>query len=66
MNGDDMNPPADESISLAATGLGQAPPVWPMVDSSQLLEGRSQIYIAHGNVIYTLRLTRGDKLILTK
>lgn len=38
----------------------------PVIDSASLLRGHHQILITHGSRTYTLRLTRGDKLILTK
>lgn len=38
----------------------------PVIDSASLLKGRREVRIDHGSCIYTLRLTRGDKLILTK
>lgn len=38
----------------------------PPIDSATLLHGYNQVLIRHGGRTYTLRLTRGDKLILTK
>jgi len=38
----------------------------PRIDSEQLLQGASAIEIAHGGQIYLLRVTRENKLILTK
>lgn len=48
-----------------------APPVpashqIPTVESSQILGGRTQIAINHGGELYSLRVTRNGKLILTK
>lgn len=42
-----------------------APPL-PAIDSTQLLAGRKQVAISHGGELYSLRLTRNGKLILTK
>jgi hemin uptake protein HemP len=36
------------------------------VDSRRLLEGGRELVIDHAGVEYRLRLTRNDKLILTK
>lgn len=36
------------------------------IDSSQLLAGRKQVAIMHGGELYSLRVTRNGKLILTK
>ena len=36
------------------------------IDSAQLLRGQRTVGIEHGNQHYTLRLTRDNKLILTK
>jgi len=36
------------------------------IDSSRLLEGGRELVIDHAGVEYRLRLTRNDKLILTK
>jgi hemin uptake protein HemP len=38
----------------------------PRVDSLRLLGGGRELVIQHGNEEYRLRLTRNDKLILTK
>lgn len=43
-----------------------AAPTPPALDSSQLLGGRKQVAINHGGELYSLRLTRNGKLILTK
>lgn len=36
------------------------------LDSEQLLKGRREILIRHGDKLYRLRHTSNDKLILTK
>lgn len=38
----------------------------PAVDSKDLLRGRDEILIRHGDEVYRLRHTRNDRLILTK
>ena len=38
----------------------------PRVSSTQLLRGQRTVGIEHGNQHYTLRVTRDNKLILTK
>lgn len=45
---------------LASSGLP------PRIDSNQLLRGHRTIEIAHGQNSYTLRVTKDNKLILTK
>ena len=40
------------------------PPAW--LESEQLLHGRCEVLIRHGDEIYRLRHTRNGKLILTK
>jgi len=37
-----------------------------VLDSAQLLAGRREILIRHGDKLYRLRHTSNDKLILTK
>lgn len=44
----------------------QAATAIPRIDSQQLLLGQRTIEIDHGNQRYTLRVTRENKLILTK
>ena len=38
----------------------------PALDSITLLAGQKQVAIRHGDELYSLRLTRNGKLILTK
>ena len=38
----------------------------PAVESRNLLKGRNEVLIHHGNEVYRLRHIRNDKLILTK
>lgn len=37
-----------------------------IVESKEILKGQASIRIAHGGEIYVLRITKSDKLILTK
>ena len=37
-----------------------------IISSSELLQGRKELWIDHGGVLYRLRLTRSGKLILQK
>lgn len=47
------------TVSVSQTDL-------PTYDASDLTQGREQARIVHGDKIYTLRITRAGKLILTK
>lgn len=48
----------------ALTGQRTCPP--DPIPADLLFQGRQEIRIAHGDETYRLRLTRNDKLILTK
>lgn len=37
-----------------------------VIESKELFKNGSSIKIAHGNEVYILRITKGNKLILTK
>ena len=55
--------PVSEPLAKPAPALpGQ--PGW--LESEQLLRGRCEVLIRHGDEIYRLRHTRNGKLILTK
>ncbi|MBZ0221701.1 MAG: hemin uptake protein HemP [Dokdonella sp.] len=41
-------------------------PAKPRIDSARLLDGARELVIEHAGQEYHLRLTRNDKLILTK
>lgn len=56
--------PTPEFPKPAATPLPVEQP--PRVDSSQLLRGSRVVEIDHAGQRYTLRVTRENKLILTK
>ena len=59
-------------LSLPRHAESVAPPAPPphahevVLDSSQLLDGRREVLIRHGDKLYRLRHTSNDKLILTK
>ena len=53
--------PAVEDDAAARRRHGAA-----RIDSSRLLEGGRELVIDHAGMEYRLRLTRNDKLILTK
>ncbi len=62
-------PPATQSPSPphSVAGTPAQPVTEPRAfDSAQLLDGRNQVAIRHGEELYSLRLTRNGKLILTK
>ena len=42
------------------------PPATASLESRNLLQGRNEVLIRHGDEVYRLRHTRNDKLILTK
>lgn len=37
-----------------------------VIESKELFKNDNSVRIVHGNEIYTLRITKGNKLILTK
>ncbi len=43
-----------------------SPDATPILDASTLLGVRGVVHIAHAGQVYTLRVTRNDRLILTK
>jgi hemin uptake protein HemP len=49
-----------------APAQGPAAPFPRRIPSGDLLGGRAEVEILHGEEVYRLRLTRGGKLILTK
>jgi hemin uptake protein HemP len=56
-----MNPPGDIASSASVP-----PPRATRISSGNLLAGRRELVIEHAGQEYVLRLTRNDKLILTK
>lgn len=61
---DTTSPSAAESSSANCEDLQQKPP--SRIRSETLFRGARQIVIEHGTEEYRLRLTRQDRLILTK
>ncbi len=55
---------ADSSTPASPARQPAAPPA--KVDSAQLFEGQRELIIQHQGETYRLRITRHDKLILTK
>lgn len=53
----------DSGHTAAAAGAAEAAVCW---SSDALLRGQQVVYIEHKGATYQLRLTRQDKLILTK
>ncbi len=58
-----MNPPPN---STPLDEVREPAPPLPRVDSQQLFEGQRELIIQHQGEEYRLRITRHDKLILTK
>ena len=54
--------PADRPSVVARQGFAKS----PHVDSHRLMAGARELVIDHAGQEYRLRLTRNDKLILTK
>ena len=57
---------APRVIAKPAAPLHGQPAQPAQLDSRQLLQGRPEVLIRHGEEVYRLRHTRNDKLILTK
>lgn len=54
------------SIDTQQTAIVAAPPAHPICKAEDLTQGGKQAFITLGNQTYTLRITRAQKLILTK
>lgn len=62
-----MSLPPPASLPLAPLPLSAASPCrLPCIDSHALLAGAREVLIRHGEVLYRLRHTKNDKLILVK
>lgn len=57
-----------DMYAAAGAGIDRAPrgSATPRIDSRRLLAGENELVIEHAGQEYRLRLTRNDKLILTK
>lgn len=64
MRADSAN--VDTSAETASPFTRQTLKPPPRVDSQQLFEGQRELIIQHQGEAYRLRITRHDKLILTK
>ena len=51
---------------MPSSGSGSAVSPIKIVSSAEILDGGSELQIEHKGMIYRLRVTRQDKLILTK
>ncbi|MFZ5757487.1 MAG: hemin uptake protein HemP [Pseudomonadota bacterium] len=60
----DQDPAATGNAPRADAAAPRKEP--PVVDSGTLLQGAGELRIEHDGSVYTLRLTRQNKLILTK
>lgn len=62
--------PPIESLAASSESLATPTPATPLalsrLNSAQLLGGQRMVEIEHGDQRYTLRVTRENKLILTK
>lgn len=56
----------DKTRSIPSAGAPVAEPQPPRVSSTDLLRGQNTVEIDHGGQRYLLRVTRENKLILTK
>lgn len=60
-------PPIGEAAASSQTAAqAAASPGAPVISSHALFRGAREVIIVHGNEAYRLRITRQDKLILTK
>lgn len=60
-----MNRPADTKLR-GVPPEPTAPTASPMISSSKLFQSGNTLHIAYAGQIYQLRITRENKLILTK
>ena len=56
---------ADPDVDAVVSARGE-PVSRPRVASADLFRGRREVVILHGGHEYVLRITKSDKLILTK
>lgn len=59
-----MSVEAESTPSL--TGRGSAVNAYPVIPSSTLFAGKKEVRILHAGVEYVLRITKEQKLVLTK
>ncbi len=63
-----MNGVSEKNRESDAGGSANSAPVagLPLLSSEALLKGGNEVLIEHGSCVYSLRVTRQGKLILTK
>jgi hemin uptake protein HemP len=67
MTPDDPPASAPRNESPADKSSPNLPPVpGLLLQADELMRGHREIYIAHGEALYRLRVTRSGKLLLTK
>ena len=54
---------AADNFPMQMAGDAERPPIY---SSAELLQGRREVWIEHGDQMYRLRLTQAGKLYLTK
>jgi hemin uptake protein HemP len=60
-------PASDESNELSASSGAGNPAQTPRVyDSDELFAGQKEIWIMHGDMMYRLKITSANKLVLHK
>ena len=59
-----ITPSPAQAAAPTVVGPPAEPP--PSIDSRELLRGQRTVHIEHAGQRYTLRITNGNKLILTK
>jgi len=57
---------SDKKDKFKTSGDNDRRPFMPLVDSKELFGGAKEIMIRHEGVIYRLRITRNDKLVMNK
>ena len=69
-----LSPASHSAAEMSATESASTQPCSPLhtesgkarIDSARLMQGMRELLIAHAGEEYRLRLTRNDRLILTK
>jgi hemin uptake protein HemP len=53
-------------VATGGQALGETPSGETLIDSGELLAGKTELAIAHRGALYRLRITGTGKLLLTK
>lgn len=61
-----LNPSTTATAIDSQPASNSSDPPQLVVKSTEVLRGRTEIWIEHGSEMYRLRLTRADKLLLCK